>query len=144
MNVHSLVPATLLVAVALASVACGKAAGGGAADPADGPATIVVPANLAEQVAAGDAKKGEELFASKGCKACHNLDATKLVGPGLAGINQRRSLPWLARMILKPEEMVKSDPEAKKMLAAYMTAMANQNVAVDTELPHILAYLQTK
>ncbi len=130
-------------AAAVVAVACGKS-GGGTADPADGPASIVLPANLAETVAAGDAKKGEELFASKGCKACHNLDATKLVGPGLAGVNQRRSLPWMARMIVKPEEMVKNDAEAKKLLAAYMTPMANQNVAVDTELPHILAFLKTK
>lgn len=134
---------SVLGAVALAATACGKS-GGGAPDPADGPVSIVVPEKLTDLVAAGDAKKGEELFASKGCKACHNLDATKLVGPGLAGVSQRRSLLWMARMILKPEEMVKSDAEAKKLLAAYMTPMANQNVAVDTELPHILAFLKTK
>lgn len=133
-----------LCAAAVAGAACGKSAGSAAPDPADGPATIVLPEKLADQVAAGDAKKGEELFASKGCKACHNLDATKLVGPGLAGVSQRRSLPWMARMVLKPEEMVKTDPEARKLLAAYMTPMANQNVGVDTELPHILAFLKTK
>jgi cytochrome c2 len=135
----------IAVTALLCLSACGKSAeAGGAPNAADGPQAIAVPANLAELVTAGDAKKGEELFASKGCKACHNLDATKLVGPGLAGVSKRRSDAWMARMILKPEEMVKTDDEAKKLLAAYMSAMANQNVNAETELPHLIAYLKTK
>lgn len=125
----------------LALTACGKSAA--VPDPADGPIAIAIPEKLDELVAAADAKKGEELFASKGCKACHKLDGTKLVGPGLQAVSKRRSVPWMARMMLKPEVMVQSDPEAKKMLAAYMTQMANQSVAADTELPHLLAYLKT-
>jgi mono/diheme cytochrome c family protein len=110
----------------------------------DGPASIVVPADLAATVAAGDAAKGEALFASKGCVACHKVDATRLVGPGLAGVMQRRSQTWTARMILKPEQMVKDDPEAKKLFATYMTPMANQSVDPVAELPHLLAFLKTK
>jgi cytochrome c2 len=125
----------------LALAACGKAAE--VPDPADGPVAIVIPEKLDDLVAAADAKKGEELFAAKGCKACHKLDGTKLVGPGLQAVSQRRSVPWMARMMLKPEVMVQTDAEAKKLLAAYMTQMANQNVAADTELPHLLAYLKT-
>jgi mono/diheme cytochrome c family protein len=110
----------------------------------DGPPSIVVPADLAATVAAGDPAKGEALFSSKGCVACHKVDATRLVGPGLAGVTQRRSLPWVARMILKPEQMVKDDPEAKKLFATYMTPMANQSVDPVAELPHLIAFLKTK
>lgn len=110
----------------------------------DGPPSIVVPADLAATVAAGDPAKGEALFASKGCVACHKVDATRLVGPGLAGVTQRRSLAWTARMILKPEQMVKDDPEAKKLFATYMTPMANQSVDPVAELPHLIAFLKTK
>jgi len=106
----------------------------------DGPESIALPATLD----GGDAAKGEALFTSKGCPACHKLDATRLVGPGLQGVTQRRSLPWMARMILKPEVMVKDDPEAKKLFATYMTPMANQNVDPVAELPHLLAFLKTK
>ena len=134
----------IAVTALLCLSACGKSAESAAPNPADGPQAIAIPANLADLVAAGDAKKGEELFASKGCKACHNLDTAKLVGPGLAGVSKRRSDAWMARMILKPEEMVKTDDEAKKLLAAYMTAMANQNVSAEAEMPHLIAFLKTK
>lgn len=152
---------SLLMLVALGALACGEqgkapeaassaavpvtAAPATAAQAAatvgpDGPDTIALPATLG----GGDVKKGEELFTSKGCKACHNVDATRLVGPGLQGVSGRRSEKWLARMILKPEQMVKDDPEAKKLFATYMTPMANQNVDPAAELPHLLAFLGSK
>lgn len=136
----------LLSSLVLLAAACGKSAStsapeGTAHNPADGPASIVIPANLTELIAKTDAKAGEAVFATKGCKACHNLTDVKLVGPGLKGVGGRRSVPWMARMILKPEIMVKEDPEAKKLLAAMMTPMANQNVAAETELPALLAFL---
>ena len=110
----------------------------------DGPTTIAVPAKLDELVTAADAKKGEEVWNAKGCKACHNLTDVKLVGPGLAGVTKRRSLAWMGRMILKPEVMIKEDPVAKKLFAAHMTPMGNQNVDAATDLPNLLAFLKTK
>lgn len=145
--------ATGALCAALALSACNKAeAPAAAADPnaapgeigPDGPTSIAIPDKLDEKVAAADPKKGEELYASKGCKACHNLDGTKLVGPGFEGVGKRHTVAWMARMLLKPEEMVKTDPAAKKLLGTYMTAMANQQVDPDTELPHLLAFLKNK
>ncbi len=129
----------------LAALGCNKQEGAAPAgdSAADGPATITVPAGLLDLVAKADPKQGEALFVSKGCKACHNPTDVKLVGPGLKGVTARRSLTWMGKMILKPEVMVKEDPEAKKLFAALMTPMANQNVAADTELPALLAFLKT-
>ncbi len=109
----------------------------------DGPTTIAVPANLSELMGKSDVKRGAALYLSKGCKACHNLTDVKLVGPGLKGIGGRRSALWMARMILRPEVMIKEDPEAKKLFAAMMAPMVNQAVAADTELPALLAFLET-
>lgn len=135
----------------LFALGCQKQAGeaapavaeGAAGNAADGPASIEIPAKLADNVAAADAKAGEALFNSKGCKACHKLDDVKLVGPGLKGVTGRHSLPWMARMILKPEVMVKEDAEAKRLFALHMTPMGNQNVNPETELPALLAFLKT-
>jgi cytochrome c551/c552 len=140
--------ASLCLTLAVIGAGCAKndtapaevvaGAAGGEVGP-DGPTSIVLPDGLD-----ADAKKGEELYASKGCKACHNLDGTKLVGPGFDGVSKRHSVAWMARMVLKPEVMVKEDPAAKKLLGAYMTPMANQMVNPETELPNILAFLKSK
>ena len=128
----------LLWIASLVGPGCAKEAVGG-----DGPSSIAVPANLVDRVAKADAKVGAALYVSKGCKACHNLTDVKLVGPGLKGVSNRRSTLWIARMVLKPEVMIKEDPEAKKLFAAMMSPMVNQNVTPETELPALLAFLQT-
>ena len=39
-----------------------------------------------EQAASGDPAKGQQIFATTDCAACHNTNDQKLVGPGLAGL----------------------------------------------------------
>ena len=90
-----------------------------------------------------DIKKGEELFASKGCVACHKIGGGKLVGPDLKGVTARRDETWLKKMILHPDVMLKEDEAAKKLLAEHLTPMPNQNVDPIKELPFIVAYLKS-
>ncbi len=90
------------------------------------------------------ATKGEKLFYSKGCNACHYPDkerSFKLVGPGLKGITNERSEEWLIAIIVNPDSMLKNDPEAQKLLKEYGTPMPNQGVTVD-EAKAIIAYLR--
>lgn len=89
-----------------------------------------------------DVKKGEALFSSKGCSACHKVGGGKLVGPDLKGVTARRDETWIKKMILRPEVMLKEDDVAKKLLAETFTPMPNQNVDPATELPFILAFLK--
>lgn len=93
--------------------------------------------------APADIKKGEELFAAKGCVACHKIGGGKLVGPDLKGVTARRELDWIKKMILKPEIMLKEDDTAKKLLAETFVPMPNQNVDPKTELPFLLAFLKS-
>ncbi len=132
-----------LAVAALCLGACGKA-GPAPENPAvDGPASIVVPA-VEYSSKPEDIAKGEQVFTGKGCNACHKLGGGKLVGPDLAGVTKRRSIKWLARMIAKPEVMIKEDEQGKELFKTYMTPMANQNVDLATELPALLAYLKSK
>jgi mono/diheme cytochrome c family protein len=123
--------------LALAASACSH-------EPKDdrpaGPESIAVPA-VAYSKDAADIEKGEDLFKQKGCAACHKIGGGKLVGPDLRGVTARRNPKWIARMILKPEGMVKEDETAKELLKTHMTPMSNQNVDPATELPALLAYL---
>ncbi|EMR03383.1 c-type cytochrome [Cesiribacter andamanensis] len=98
------------------------------AEPVDdgkgiGPVKHVTLSELDPQLA----EQGKNLYEGK-CSACHRLDGTKVVGPGLAGITDRRSPEWIMNMIINPEEMTKKDPTAKKLLAEHLTQMTNQNV----------------
>ena len=84
-------------------------------------------------------EKGEALFNEKGCGACHAMDS-KRVGPALGDVTERRSADWIARMILHPDLMVKSDPVARQLLDEYKTPMPNQQVKPE-EAKAIIAYL---
>ena len=93
--------------------------------------------------APGDIRKGEEVFAGKGCVACHKVGGGKLVGPDLKGVLARRDESWVKKMILRPDVMVKEDPVARKLLAEHMTPMPNQGVDPKNDLPYLLAYLKS-
>ena len=67
-------------------------------------------------------EKGEELFGSQGCAGCHQMDSDS-AGPALGDVAQRRTAPWLAKMIMHPEEMVDRDPEAQAVSEEFAAPM---------------------
>ena len=89
------------------------------------------------------AEKGEELFKTKGCIACHTIGKGRLTGPDLAGVTERRKLEWIQNMILNPDQMLEKDPIARELLATYMVKMTNQNVKPE-EAQAIIMYLREK
>lgn len=108
----------------------------------DGPESIPLPADLTIPTDPAAVAEGEKVWAARGCGGCHAF-GSKLVGPDLTGVTDRRSVKWLARMIQHPETMIKEDPVAKKLYAEAMTPMANQQVS-DAEVVKLIAWLQTK
>lgn len=74
-------------------------------------------------------KKGETIFAQK-CASCHKLDE-KYVGPAQRDLIKRRTPEYIINMMSNPEEMYKRHPEAKKLLAQYLTQMPNQNLTFE-------------
>lgn len=89
------------------------------------------------------AEKGEKLFQTKGCSACHTIGQGKRTGPDLAGVTERRNLDWIANQILHPEAMLEKDPIARELLATYMVRMPNQNVTPE-EAQAIIMYFREK
>lgn len=87
------------------------------------------------------AAKGEELFTNK-CTACHKIEK-RFVGPALKGITEKRTPEWIMNMILVPEKMVAENEEAKKLLAEYLSPMANQSLT-EEEARAILEYFRTQ
>lgn len=110
-------------------------------DPMDnkgiGPITSV---ELNATIDEGMATRGAELFQNL-CSACHKFDK-KFVGPALSGVTERRSPEWIMNMVLNPEQMIKEDPIAKKLLIeSNMAVMADQNLEED-EARAILEYFR--
>lgn len=87
------------------------------------------------------AEEGSELFSVK-CVACHKFDS-RLVGPPLNGITERRTPEFIMNMILNPDEMVKKHPEVKEMLATYFVPMTFQNVS-EKDARALLEYLRAQ
>jgi mono/diheme cytochrome c family protein len=65
------------------------------------------------------AQDGEELFKTR-CTACHSVGAKRLVGPGLAGINDKRTQEWLVTWIKDSQAMIASgDADAVAIFEEY-------------------------
>ena len=95
---------------------------------------------VGDNIDAAMATKGADLFKNM-CSACHKMDK-KFIGPALAGVTERRAPEWIMNMILNPEQMIKEDPIAKKLLVeSNMAVMANQGLT-EEEARAILEYFR--
>jgi cytochrome c551/c552 len=84
--------------------------------------------------------KGKTTFETK-CASCHKFD-TRLVGPPLQGITQRRKPEWIMNMILNPQQMTQENPAAKELFATYLIQMTFQDVSHD-DARAILEYFRS-
>jgi nitrate reductase gamma subunit len=88
------------------------------------------------------AQDGEAIF-TKNCAACHALSDKTLVGPGLAGLSDRRDIEWSKKWILNSTELIASgDKDAidvfKKFNEVAMTSFPD---LTDEELTGLLTYI---
>jgi cytochrome c2 len=86
-------------------------------------------------------EKGEALFQSKGCVACHTIGKGKLVGPDLKGVTNRRDQEWITKWLKDPDTMIRTDPTAKELLKQYLVPMPNQGLT-DQDIQALIAYLK--
>ncbi len=87
-------------------------------------------------------KSGEDLY-KQNCAVCHRTDEVRMVGPGLKGINEKRSQEWLIRWIKNSQEMIASgDADAIAIFEEYnKTPMIAYNMFSDAEIISILEYI---
>ncbi len=88
------------------------------------------------------AEKGEKLFQTKGCSACHAF-GKKVTGPDLDGVTMRRTATWLENQILHPEVMTKQDPIARELFAKHSLQMPNQKLTQEEALA-VIEYFKHK
>jgi mono/diheme cytochrome c family protein len=84
---------------------------------------------------------GEILFQTY-CSSCHKPTTETRIGPGLAGISERRTPEYIMNMILNPMEMTQKDSLSKELLLKYSSQMLDNNLK-ESEARSILEYLRT-
>jgi cbb3-type cytochrome oxidase cytochrome c subunit len=98
-----------------------------------------------------DSMKGEALYRSQGCSACHELfgNGAAVFGPNLDGVGSRRSLGWLTEFLKNPRSGVSDRPYKLKMdpvelaeqeltrLAQYLAAQKELDQQGNIIEPHI-------
>lgn len=87
------------------------------------------------------AQNGKDLFKAN-CAACHSVGSNKLVGPGLEGINDKRSEEWLIQWTKNSAELIASgDADAIAIFEEFnKIPMPPQNLS-DEELVEVYAYI---
>lgn len=88
------------------------------------------------------AQDGEKLFKSY-CAACHSAGSNMLVGPGLAGVEDRYDKEWLYKWIKNSQELVKSgDAQAVEVFEKYNKVLMPAQPVNNEEIDAILAYVK--
>ncbi len=103
---------------------------------ADGAPTFEVDAALAE--------KGKGLFTAKTCNACHSLEETRLVGPGMKGFYGRCTVTDTGEVFLNDEAYFRESIKEpnKKVVFSYAPGMVIPPIT-DDETTALLHYLAT-
>jgi len=87
----------------------------------------------------GDASKGKDLFKTN-CAACHTLE-TKLIGPPLSGVSEKRDMEWIYQFVRNSQEFIKTDVEAKAVFEENnQTVMTPFPQLSDEDIDNIIFY----
>ena len=105
--------------------------------------TIVNPADITLTTPLNQewVKTGKSTYDLK-CQSCHNLTDERKVGPGWAGVTQKREPHWIMNMITNVEMMLETDPEAQKLLEQCLVRMPNQNLSKD-EARQVIEFMRS-
>jgi cytochrome c551/c552 len=85
---------------------------------------------------------GAQIF-KQNCTACHVLGETKLIGPGLKGITEKRDKGWLKKWINNSSELIASgDADAIAIFEEYNKVAMTNFYFSDEEFEALFGYLE--
>lgn len=95
---------------------------------------------LSASLDAAKADLGEKVAEVK-CTSCHKLTDERLVGPGWAGVTERRKPEWIMNFMTNTDAMIDKDPEVQAQLELCLVRMPNQNLS-DDDARNLLEYMR--
>lgn len=84
---------------------------------------------------------GKNIYEVK-CMSCHKLNDERIVGPGFAGVTERRTPEWIMNFVTNTDEMIEKDTAAQRMLEQCLVRMPNQGLS-DDDARHVLEFLRS-
>jgi len=94
-------------------------------------------------LAAPPSEEGKTIFAAR-CAACHNVNKV-LVGPALAGVDQRRSIDWIVKFVHGPQTVIKSgDPYAVALFTKFKVQMPDHADLTEDNIKSVVEYIKTE
>lgn len=86
------------------------------------------------------AARGHAIYQTK-CFACHKLTNELLVGPGWAGVTDRRTPEWIMNWITNTKVMLDKDLAAQADMALCLIRMPNQDLT-DEQARDVLEFMR--
>ncbi|OJJ17587.1 hypothetical protein BKI52_27380 [marine bacterium AO1-C] len=85
---------------------------------------------------------GKALFENN-CQQCHSAGADVVVGPGLKGILERRTMEWVVPWVQNSQRMIAGgDPYGNALYNKYNKAQMQSFDLTEYEIKAIMAYIQ--
>ena len=94
--------------------------------------------------AAPPAEDGRTIFTSR-CAGCHNVNK-QVLGPALAGIDERRSMDWIVNFVQSSQALIKSgDKDAVSLFKQFNNIPMPDHKDLSAEqIKSIVAFIQTE
>lgn len=104
---------------------------------------VITILSIALSTLAAPSEEGKTIFAAR-CAACHNVNKV-LVGPALAGVDQRRSIDWIVKFVHSPQTIIKSgDAYAAALLNKYKVQMPDHADLTEDNIKSIVEYIKAE
>lgn len=91
-----------------------------------------------------EAQGGEAIFKST-CAACHTTTSKRLVGPGLANIQDRVTIEWFTKFVRSSQTLINSgDAEAVRIFEEYNKVVMPDQGLSDAEINAVFDFIKIK
>ena len=99
---------------------------------------------IASAVCANPVPEGKTIFTGR-CAACHNVNK-QLIGPALAGVNDRRSIDWIVNFVQSSQTVVKNgDKDAVALFAKFnRIPMPDHKDLTADDIKNVVEYIKSE